>query len=157
MKNLLRLPLVVFVLAVSCGPAMAFWDNWPEVGDGMVKTIAQNTRDRMDEFMKQDSNMTLPPETEAEKQKPVIPFEDQRRLVRRGMINTYADWCGFDWKQKSAVPYLMDENKKNIWSQRQLAYMKYLMFNAQSGLEKNIKKGECPPATKRVVENYIYK
>lgn len=156
MKTIIRAILAAFVLALPL-PALAMWDNWPEVSDGMVKTIAQSVRDRMDEFLKADHNMALPPETDAEKQKPVIPFEDQRRAVRRGMINAYADWCGYDWKQKSAVPFLMEENKKNIWSQRQMAYIKYVMAATQSGLEHNIKKGDCPPATKRVVENYIYK
>jgi hypothetical protein len=88
----------------------------------------------------------VPPETPEELKAPVIPYEDSRRVVNRGILSAMAEFCGLDWQHESFIPFMKQERARKRWSGKQIAFIGGLHGVTQNGILKSLEtKGACPP------------
>ncbi|MBI1327875.1 MAG: hypothetical protein GC136_09570 [Alphaproteobacteria bacterium] len=71
------------------------------------------------------------PETPQELAQPILPLEDARRTVSRGILSGMAMHCGLDWQNASFTPFMAQERARSKWSEKQLAFMGALHGIAQ--------------------------
>ena len=87
----------------------------------------------------------VPPETEEELSKPLLPYEDAKRVYNRGILSGMAEYCGLNWQKKSFIPFMQNERSKGKWSDKEIAVIGSLHGIAQGGaLEGLQRKGKCP-------------
>lgn len=87
----------------------------------------------------------IPSETAKESSKPLLPYEDAKRIFNRGIISGMAEYCGLDWQKKSFLPFMRSERAKGKWSDKEIAVIGALHGVAQGNtLEGLQRKGGCP-------------
>lgn len=86
----------------------------------------------------------IPAETPEELKTPVIPYEDAKRVMNRGIVTAIAQYCGFDWQQLSYNPFMVHEIESHKWSDKQIAYIGALHGATQGMMHRAfITKGPC--------------
>jgi len=86
----------------------------------------------------------IPPESAEELKTPIIPYEDGKRVVNRGIISAMAEYCGLDWENRSFSPFMQQERSKRKWSDKQMAFIGGLHGMTQGSMHKNFQsKGAC--------------
>ncbi len=115
--------------------------------DEMVLKIAEFARTRITMAKLPDGSF-VPPETAAEKAKPILPLPVLKQVVNTGIYSEMRNACGLDWK--TGFLGMMDkERSKKTWSQKQLAYMG-LLHGVSMGMSSEALKqrGGCTPQMK---------
>ena len=88
----------------------------------LVVSVMKMARENITNAKLSDGSF-VPPETLEEKQKPIISFEDAKRVVRIGQQSGIAAWCSVEWEESSFRAFMQSERKKSIWTDKQLAYI----------------------------------
>jgi hypothetical protein len=89
---------------------------------GYITQIRQIADASIEEAIDKDGN-PQPPLTRDEIRSGVLPFEDVRRVIDRGVFSAYAKWCDFDWKNRSYLALMKKERASGQWTERQMVYM----------------------------------
>ncbi len=176
MKNLTRLLCTAMVLVVM--PGMSWAEDKKaektELQQKAMPILSTNIEDaRMAEMPKETyqqigklardnlGKAQLPDgsfitETEESKKDPLLKDADRKRVIDRGFISTFADWCGLDWKNRSFFPFMEYERLKGKWSDKDMAYMGMLHGVSMGVLQTELKKkGDCPADSKKRVELFL--
>lgn len=87
----------------------------------------------------------VPQETAEELGKPLLAYEDAKRVYNRGILSGMAEYCELDWQNKSFTPFMRSERAKRVWSGKELAVIGALHGRAQGNtLEGLQRRGKCP-------------
>lgn len=125
--------------------------------DDMVKVLATVARDGLPQAKLRDGSF-VGEETEEERAQELIPFEDKRRVVERGIVSSFANICGFDEIARSFLPFMQEERSEHEWSDKQSAYIGLLHGVTFGVMERRLSeegKG-CPDHLKRRVSGFLY-
>lgn len=92
----------------------------------------------------------IPPESAEELKTPIIPYEDGKRIVNRGILSAMAEYCSLDWENRSFSPFMQQERSKGKWSDKQMAFIGGLHGMTQGGAHKSFQsKGACDEAFRK--------
>lgn len=120
-----------------------------------VEQFAALARDNITRAIGADGQH-MPAETPEERAVPLVPDSENLRIVNRGILTGMADYCGFDWREESFRPFMAAERARQIWTDKQLAYIGLLHGIAQgyssSGLEKS---GPCDAARRAETQDAL--
>jgi hypothetical protein len=120
----------------------------PDFIGGSEAIVQQNIdalRPHIGELRLGDGSL-VPTETPEELKTSVIPYEDSRRVVNRGILSAMAEFCGLDWQHESFIPFMEQERAGKRWSGKQIAFIGGLHGITQNGILKSLEtKGACPP------------
>lgn len=104
--------------------------------------------------LKDGSN--VPAETPAELVQPIIPLDDARRVVNRGILTAMAEYCGFAWEERSYMPFMQGERASGRWSDKQMAFIGMLHGYMQASILQGVQnKGSCSAEQRRNVEKML--
>lgn len=137
-------------------PQVSLLDDAQMAGipDVAYKEIAKLSRENIGKAKLEDGSFVK--ETEEEKKQPIMPEADIKRVIDRGFISVYAEWCGYDWQNKSFFPFMQNERSKEKWSEKQLAYIGLMHGVSMGVLQQNLKsRGECPADTKEGLAKFL--
>lgn len=87
------------------------------------------------------------PSNNDERSKLPIPYEDAKRVVHYSITAGLAVWCGIN-HQSYYLAYMQAERKKQIWSDKQLAFVGFLFGISQANVENSFKREKCDGPTK---------
>lgn len=95
-------------------------------------------------------------ETAEQMKDPLLDDAHRKRVIDRGMISVYSEWCGMDYKEQSYLPFMTHERAKKKWSDKQIAYIGVL-HGVTMGLfkEKVSALGTCPDQLKQKLKTLI--
>lgn len=111
-----------------------------------VEQFAALARDNITRAMGADGQ-PIAAETPEERALPIIPDSENLRIVNRGILTGMADYCGLDWREESFRPFMAAERARQIWTEKQMAYIGLLHGIAQSYSLSSLKKdGVCDAA-----------
>ena len=79
------------------------------------------------------------PVTPAEERQGVIPREDARRIVNSAADAALTEHCELDWRNLSYRPLMRRERQRDIWSDRQLAFIGILHGYVQGAYRELLK------------------
>lgn len=95
-------------------------------------------------------------ETEEQLKDPLLKNPDRRRVIDRGFISIFAEWCGYDWQNRSFMPFMAHERNKGVWSDKQMAFFGMLHGVAMGVMQSKLKsEGACPDTMKKRVETFL--
>lgn len=134
---------VVILSAVALLSALASPTRAEELSDADVEVFMAKAREHI--TMGADSDGTpIPPETEAELAKPLLPLADGRRVIDAGFASGLLQWCGLDW-QANMNTFIAGERDSHNWGAKQLAYINVLHgFAMVQYVEALTPTGACP-------------
>lgn len=89
---------------------------------------------------KDKNGMFLEPVSVMEKQVGIIPYDEAKLIVDRGVFSAIANACGYDWENESYLALMGKERASGKWSDRQLAYMGLLHGISMGYVEARMKK-----------------
>lgn len=91
--------------------AMKRINQWPSPPDGVVEQMDRIARENMDKIdLPGITPAALESAQKAETR--ILSPEDRSRIVRQGIVSVYAEWCGFNWQEKSYYPMMRAEQAK---------------------------------------------
>lgn len=124
----------------------------PEFVNGMIQSANDNFASA-----KLEDGSAPSPLTPQEQSQGVIPVSDAKRVIDRGAVSAYAEWCGYNGESQSYMPFMAAERESGKWTDRQLAYMGVLHGLTWGALENNMESvpGGCKEKDKQGVENYL--
>ncbi|MCC7305625.1 MAG: hypothetical protein IT558_05125 [Alphaproteobacteria bacterium] len=98
----------------------------------------------------------VPPEQPGELGEPVIPLEEGKRVINRGILAAYLAYCDYDWLHESYIPFIEAERARGTWSDKQMAYMGLLHGVAQGSFAETFaEKGPCDDKKKKTAEKLL--
>ena len=68
----------------------------------------------------------------------LIPFDDAKRVVNRGLLSGMAEMCGLNWEENSYLPFMQIERATHLWSDEQIAFIGVLHGVAQGHVDEII-------------------
>ncbi|MDA0782510.1 MAG: hypothetical protein O2970_10355 [Proteobacteria bacterium] len=148
----------IFLNVTSC-LLLTIFLAFPSYGndDKLISDLMQVAREQITSAKLLDGSF-VPAETEEEKKTPIIKIEDARRIVGVGQQSAIAAWCNVEWYKSSFTNLMQHERSKEIWSDKQLAYIGLLHGITMGMTEKSVKqRGECPSKQASHINNIISK
>lgn len=113
----------------------------PPISDEMVAGLSNAVLDGMSEM--QCGEAACAPATAADRAWGLLPREEARELIRKGMVSQIGACAGVDWNRAAFAPMMADYRHRQKKSQRQLAYIAAL-HGAGMGVVLNALGGSCP-------------
>ena len=113
---------IALLLSLSAASAALAQGGMSQVTDTDVENFMDLARNRLHVARLLDGSF-VPPETPEERRQPLLPLADGRRVVERGVISALAQWCGMAWSERSYMPFMRGERRRQIWSDNQIAYI----------------------------------
>ncbi|HTK84189.1 MAG TPA: hypothetical protein VL625_03800 [Patescibacteria group bacterium] len=151
-------------LLIFVGMLTAFWNSSSFAGEGpdfigdkdqAVITNMKFARDHITGAHLLDGS-NVRPETAEELKNPVIPIEEGKRVVNRGILTALAKYCGLDGQNDSYLPFMSHERQSKLWSDKQLAYIGLLHGITQAEFYDLFKKkGNCSDLQKQRVQTFL--
>jgi hypothetical protein len=120
--------------------------------DVIYKTVGDKTRAEMGQARIPELGIQGG-ETLSQKKDPLLSEADRKRVIDRGIISAYAKWCGFDYKNASFKPFMINERRKGGLTGKQTAYMGALHDAAMNFVKPGA--GACPAEVKEKLETLI--
>jgi hypothetical protein len=142
--------LVLGTLSILASVPAFSIEKFP-VSDKMVVMVSQVARQNITKAqMKNGQN--VPPETQAEKAKPILPSVDAKRVVEHAALSVIRETCKQAWKEDFFV-FMDAERAKKIWSDKQIAYIGFLHGVSMGVYGRYLKdNGGCTPSIKRFIQ-----
>ncbi len=163
MGTMLRLSgaVVALMLWGAGGPIQA--EDQPAVEQDELVVALMNVARRNLSSARLLDGSNVPPETEDELKTPLIPYEFAERIVNAGSRAAFAAWCAEEWERSSYFAFMKNERRKEIWSDKQLAYVG-LLHGVTMGYMGDFyfgERGECSPdeaaEIRAVIDGYQYR
>ena len=114
----------------------------PPISDEMVAGLSNAVLDGMPNMRCGEQACT--PATPAERAWGLLPREEARELIRKGMVSQIGACAGVDWQRVAFRPMMADYRHRQKKSPRQLAYIAAL-HGAGMGVVLSTLGGACPP------------
>jgi hypothetical protein len=87
-----------------------------------IATLSRLARENLTRARLLDGS-NVPPETAAERSRPIIPSELTEQTVRRGYLSGEMEACGLDATEESYLPYMSAIRRSRRYSDTQHAYL----------------------------------
>jgi len=116
----------------------------------IVTQLAKYTREKILPQAKLPNGSIVGPESNKEKQKPIIPPEFEQTIVDHAVFWNTVQWCGLSLKNAN-FEFLQDSNK---WNRKQLAFIASLHGAATSLVKEQLQKKK---ACSEDFRNYLKK
>lgn len=82
---------------------------------------------------------------------------DKEKSVQRAIISAYADWCGFDWSEKSFMPYMVREYPYGALSDQQMNHFTLIHRRAMNSYRADLDHKEpCSEKDKKTLAPFLY-
>lgn len=124
--NRLCLTLGFAALLLGAGPASAQRGALPAE---FVAALTARARGALPMARLEDGS-SVPPETEAERSRPIVPPSLEIRTIERGMLTGQMEACGLDWRNGSYLPYM--RALRRTYRGKPMAYLGLLHGIAQA-------------------------
>jgi hypothetical protein len=102
LTNRFRLKLGFGALLLGTLPATAQTVGLPTE---FVEELTGRAREALPLGRLEDGS-NVPPETEAERARPLVPRSAEIQIIQRGMLTGQMQFCGMDWERESYLPYM---------------------------------------------------
>ena len=124
----------------AAGDVALFFERPPSA---LVSAVGDVARRNLGQVRRSDGTF-LASETVAERSRPLIPLEETRLAVDTGMVSGIASWCRLEWQRSHYLSYMKWQRARQLWSDRQLAYIALLHGIAKGVAERKYREtGEC--------------
>lgn len=147
--------IFVFALLFYSLPAHAAEPDFLKDDSRVVEKIMKIARKNITRAKMLDGSFVAE-ETEEELKAPIISLVEGKRVVNRGMLSAMAQYCGFDWENRSFLPFMEGERAGGKWTDKQLAYIGLVHGIAQGSFRKRLEKdGACTAEKKQAAEGLL--
>ena len=130
------LALLVAGMLVAALPAVAQeTSSEPAIADEIVEAFVGMARRNIGQA-RLSAGSYVPPETEAERARPLLPLAVAREVVRVAMFSATAAWCEVEWQESNYLRLMTAERGRDGWSDKQTAFIGLLHGTAMGTLER---------------------
>ena len=148
--------LFLSALAMAAGTARAQGTlNVPRFSNKLVKGLMDRSRKHITRA-KLSNGRTVPPETPAERRRPILSVTEGRTVVKAGYVSAIAEWCGVEWRRASYLKMMRWQRGRRRWSDKQLAFIGLLHGVTMGTFARALReRTPCTDVHRTAVKNYL--